>query len=136
MFSLNFYKLKSHPSKIEREFVKPLHKPYRESPFPLFQIKFTTANGSYGGPCVGGGGAGHYQSGELRVQQQQEGAGLGEGVAMVAVELGAGLQHHPGHALYYLCVREAGSSSYTHQGHHKQVTVETRWGGSNALSYT
>ena len=94
---------------------------------PLFQIKFTTANGSYGGPCVGGGGAGHYQSGELRVgRDQEEGAGLEEGVAMVAVELGAGLQYHPGHALYYVCVREAGSSSYTHQGHHKQVTVETR----------
>ena len=31
MFSLNFYKLKSHPSKIEREFVKPLQKPSRES---------------------------------------------------------------------------------------------------------
>ena len=75
---------------------------------------------------MGGGGAGHYQSAELRVGRDQEGTGLGEGVAMVAVELGAGLQHHPGHALYYLCVREAGSSSYTHQGHHKQVTVETR----------
>ena len=76
---------------------------------------------------MGGGGAGHYQSGELRVgRDQEEGAGLGEGVAMVTVELGAGLQHHPGHALYYVCVREAGSSSYTHQGHHKQVTVETR----------
>ena len=32
-----------------------------------FQIKFTTANNSFGGSCRGGGDEGHYQSHEIEV---------------------------------------------------------------------
>ena len=62
----------------------------------LSQIKFTTANNSYGGPCGGEGGRGHYQSQELEVVTSQE-------MMMMRVKIPGGLQYHDNYPVYFVC---------------------------------
>ena len=69
----------------------------------LYQVKFTTASNVFGGSCRGHSGHGHYQSAEFPVSGVS-GDHIGH-QAVVSVNIGSGLEYHPGHHVYYICVQ-------------------------------
>ena len=84
----------------------------------LSQVKFTTANNTYGGSCRGSSGDSHFQSGELSVINQENHPGFAK------VLIPGGLDYHSEDRVYYLCLKDPQTGSYVHQGPWQQLRVE------------
>jgi len=81
------------------------------------QVKFTTANNSYGEPCNSA--ESHFQSIELEAEYQ----GM-DHPGFATVEIVGGLDYYPNDPIYYLCVRDDINKPFIHQGGDSQLQIE------------
>jgi len=84
----------------------------------LRTVKFTTANNTYGGECKGAHGESHFQSSEFSVEYQESQPGFSR------VKIPGGLEYHSNSPVYYLCVKDAKTGEYIHQGPYQQLQIE------------
>merc|ERR1719357_2104204 len=84
----------------------------------LRTVKFTTANNTYGGECKGAHGESHFQSSEFNVEYQESQPGFSR------VRIPGGLEYHSNSPVYYLCVKDAKTGEYIHQGPYQQLQIE------------
>jgi metal transporter CNNM len=84
----------------------------------MSKVKFTTANNTFGGECKGAHGESHFQSSEFSSELVEDRPGFS------TVLIPGGLAYHANSPVYYLCVKDAESGEYIHQGFYSQLQIE------------